>query len=199
MSQHRFTIRQLLEMDACTNCRLCADVCPAACAAMDGELSAVYRMKGSGNLKGRACSQSSWAAVPVRRGAEALRRLWFSVHPCSNCQEVCPLGVGKELWLSLREDLVRESLSVKIDMIRANLARAARVRRGQFRAGGWVEDMRGRGPLHEARAEIIITGCVSAYFRWPSPIATEIMDASGVDFTLLGEEVVLRLPPAEAG
>jgi heterodisulfide reductase subunit D len=62
MKQYRaclrnFTIRQLFEMDACTNCRLCADVCPAACAAKDGELSAVYRMKGlKRNLKARpAC------------------------------------------------------------------------------------------------------------------------------------------------
>ena len=55
MANSNFTIRQLFEMDACTNCRLCADVCPAACAAQSGELSAVSRLKGlKQNLKARA-------------------------------------------------------------------------------------------------------------------------------------------------
>jgi heterodisulfide reductase subunit D len=58
----------------------------------------------------------------------------------------------------------------------------------------WVEDMR-KPPADrymKPRAELVyITGCVSAYFPLAQkiPIAlTEIMDASGVDFTLLGEE-----------
>ena len=33
-------------MSACTNCRACADICPAVSASGDGELSAIYRMKG---------------------------------------------------------------------------------------------------------------------------------------------------------
>jgi len=55
MTKAKFTVRQLFEMDACTHCRLCADVCPAAYAAADGELSAVFRMKGlKRRLKGIA-------------------------------------------------------------------------------------------------------------------------------------------------
>jgi Fe-S oxidoreductase len=60
--------------------------------------------------------------------------------------------------------------------------------------GEWVEDMR-KPPADSyvrPRAEVVyITGCVSAYFPLAQkiPIAlAEIMDASGVDFTLLGEE-----------
>jgi len=116
---------------------------------------------------------------------------------CSNCEEVCPLGIRlKELWLSLRGDLVREeAYPSKIDMIRTNLAKRRNVF-GEDNAerGEWVEDMR-KPPADRyvrPRAEVVyITGCVSAYFPLAQkiPIAlAEIMDASGVDFTLLGEE-----------
>jgi heterodisulfide reductase subunit D len=200
MSHHRFTIRQLFEMDACTNCRLCADVCPAACAAMNGELSAVYRMRGlKRNLKSKA---GVFSKLLGRRppSAEELKRYADTVFRCtlcSNCEEVCPLGIRlKELWLSLREDLVREkAYPSKIDLIRTNLAKSHNVF-GEDNAerGEWVEDMR-KPPADRyirPRADVVyITGCVSAYFPLAQkiPLAlAEIMDASGVDFTLLGDE-----------
>ena len=46
MSNRDYSIRQMLEMEACTQCRLCADVCPAVSASSDGVLSALSRMKG---------------------------------------------------------------------------------------------------------------------------------------------------------
>jgi heterodisulfide reductase subunit D len=187
-------------MDACTNCRLCADVCPAACAAMNGELSAVYRMKGlKRHLKGRA---GVFTKLLGRRppSAEELKHYADTVFRCtlcSNCEEVCPLGIRlKELWLSLREDLVQEKVyPSKIDMIRTNLAKSRNVfGEDNSERAEWVEDMR-KPPADryiKPRAEVVyITGCVSAYFPLAQkiPIAlAEIMDASGVDFTLLGEE-----------
>jgi heterodisulfide reductase subunit D len=200
MSKANFTIRQLFEMDACTNCRLCADVCPAACAAMNGELSAVYRMKGlKRNLKSKA---GVFSKLLGRRppSAEELKHYADTVFRCtlcSNCQEVCPLGIRlKDLWLSLREDLVKEkAYPAKIDMIRANLAKSRNVfGEDNSERGEWVEDMR-KPPADRyvrPRAEVVyITGCVSAYFPLAQkiPIAlAEIMDVSGVDFTLLGAE-----------
>jgi heterodisulfide reductase subunit D len=187
-------------MDACTNCRLCADVCPAACAAMNGELTAVYRMKGlKRNLKSKA---GVFSKLLGRRppSAEELKRYADTVFRCtlcSNCEEVCPLGIRlRGLWLSLREDLVHEkAYPAKIDMIRTNLAKSRNVF-GEDNAerAEWVEDMR-KPPADRymrPRAEVVyITGCVSAYFPLAQkiPVAlVEIMDGSGVDFTLLGKE-----------
>lgn len=199
MTKPIFSIRQLFEMDACTNCRLCADVCPAACSAMDGELSAVYRMKGlKRHLKSKA---GYFLKLPGRRplSPEELIHYADSVFRCtlcSNCEEVCPLGIRlKELWLSLREELVQEkAYPPKIDMIRTHLAKSRNVF-GEDNAerGEWVADMR-KPPADRhvrPRAEVVyITGCVSAYFplaqKIPMALA-EIMAASGVDFTLLGE------------
>jgi heterodisulfide reductase subunit D len=200
MTKPKFTIRQLFEMDACTNCRLCADVCPAACAAKDGELSAVYRMKGlKRNLKSRA---GLFSKLLGRRppSAEELKHYAGTVFRCtlcSNCEEVCPLGIRlKELWLALREELVQgKAYPPKIDMIRANLAKSRNVfGEDNSERGEWVADMR-KPPADRyvrPRAEVVyITGCVSAFFPLAQkiPIAlAEIMDVSGVDFTLLGEE-----------
>ncbi len=200
MANSNFTIRQLFEMDACTNCRLCADVCPAACAAQSGELSAVYRLKGlKQHLKARAGRlQRLFGSKPLpepelKHYADTVFRCTL----CSNCEEVCPLGIRlKELWLSLREELVREkAYPSKIDMIRTHLAKSRNVF-GEDNAerGEWVEDM--RSPPEDLyvrpQAEVVyITGCVSAYFPLAQkiPIAlVEIMNASGVDFTLLGQE-----------
>jgi heterodisulfide reductase subunit D len=200
MIKPRFTIRQLFEMDACTHCRLCADVCPAACAAMNGELSAVYRMQGlKRSLKSRAglFSKLLGRRPPSAEELQHYADTVFRCTLCSNCQEVCPLGIRlKELWLSLREDLVREkAYPPKIDMIRANLAKSRNVF-GEDNAerAEWVADMR-KPPADRyvrPRAEVVyITGCVSAYFPLAQkiPIAlAEIMEASRVDFTLLGEE-----------
>jgi heterodisulfide reductase subunit D len=200
MLKANFTIRQLLEMDACTNCRLCAEVCPAACAAMNGELSAVSRMRGlQRHLKSKA---GVFSKLLGRRppSAEELKRYADTVFRCtlcSNCEEVCPLGIRlKQLWLSLRADLVQEkAYPSKIDMIRKNLAASHNVfGEDNSERGEWVEDMR-KPPADRyvrPQAEVVyITGCVSAYFPLAQkiPIAlAEIMDASGIDFSLLGKE-----------
>jgi heterodisulfide reductase subunit D len=200
MPKANFTIRQLLEMDACTNCRLCADVCPAACAAMNGELSAVYRMKGlqrSLKAKSGLFSKLFGRRPPSEAELKHYADTVFRCTLCSNCEEICPLGIRlKELWLSLREDLVQEkAYPSKIDMIRTNLAKSRNVfGEDNSERAEWVEDMR-KPPadryLRPQAAVVYITGCVSAYFPLAQkiPVAlAEIMDASGVDFTLLGED-----------
>ncbi len=40
MANKDYRFRQVLEIEACTNCQICANVCPAVNAAADGELSA---------------------------------------------------------------------------------------------------------------------------------------------------------------
>ena len=44
MPQNDYNMREILQLEACTNCCLCADVCPAVAAAKDGRLSGVYRL-----------------------------------------------------------------------------------------------------------------------------------------------------------
>ena len=200
MSNQNYSVRQVLEMAACTNCRSCADVCPAVSASASGELSALYRMKG---LK-QILKSRTWLFQMIFGKKELTEEAWkhysntvFRCTLCGNCREVCPVGINlKQLWLSLRKDLVDSKYyPKKINMIRNNLEESHNVfdEDNEERAE-WVEDMREPPDdlFSKDRAEVVyFTGCVAAYFPLAQkiPIAlAEIFEVSEVDFTLLGEE-----------
>jgi len=200
MSQPAFSLKQRLEMEACASCRLCVDVCPAVAATKDGSLSALLRMKGLKEILKSRKGLFRKIFGTKEPSAEQLKEFGTSVFRCSlcgNCQEVCPLGLHlKDLWLSLREELVRTgNFPSKIEMIRDNLESSHNVfDEDNDERADWVEDM--RNPPDDAfqkdKAEVVFfTGCVGAYFplaqKIPMALA-EIFEASGVDFTLLGKE-----------
>ncbi|MDZ7698800.1 MAG: (Fe-S)-binding protein [Deltaproteobacteria bacterium] len=199
MSNRDYTIHQLLEMGACTNCQLCADVCPAVSAASDGELSAIFRMKGLKDLlKGRGglLRRLLGKQPPSDEASKHFSNTVFRCTLCGNCQEVCPVGIHlKDLWLSLRQDMVHSGhYPKKIDMIRDNLTEDHNVfgEDNEERAE-WVEDMDDPPEddyIREQAEVVYFTGCTAAYFpvaqKIPMALA-DILDRSGVDFTLLGE------------
>jgi len=200
MANQDYNVRQLLEMEACTNCQVCADLCPAVSASELGELSAVYRING---LKQILKSRIGLFRKLLRRKGPSEEQ-WrhfsdtvFLCTLCGNCQEVCPVGIHlKDLWLSLRQDLVHSNFyPKKVEMIRDNLEESHNVfAEDNEERADWVEDLRD-APDHgyvKDQAEVVyFTGCVAAYFplaqKIPMALA-EIMEVSGVDFTLLGEE-----------
>jgi heterodisulfide reductase subunit D len=200
MSNLDYSVRQLLEMEACTNCQMCADVCPAVSASNEAKLSAFYRMKGLKQiLKGRTrlfrrlfgkkgLSDEEW---------KAYGDTVFRCTLCGNCQEICPVGIHlKDLWLSLRQDLFHSRFyPEKIDMIRDNLDESHNVfAEDNEERADWVEDMKDapeEGLVKEGAQVVYFTGCVASYFPLAQkiPIAlAEILDRSNVDFTLLGQE-----------
>ena len=200
MANKDYSIRQLVEMAACTNCQICADVCPAVSASLDGELSAIYRIKGlSEILKSRTglFSKLIGKKGPSEEQWKHFSDTVFRCTLCGTCQEVCPIGIHlKDLWLSLRHDLVHSKFyPKKIDILQENLKESRNVfAEDNEERADWVEDMRD-APEHgyiKDQAEIVyFTGCVAAYFplaqKIPMALA-EILDVGKVDFTLLGEE-----------
>ena len=200
MSNKDYSVKQLLEMGACTNCQVCADVCPAVSASLDGQLSAIYRMKGlSQVLKGRAGFFSRLFGGKDLSPAEwkDFSNTVFRCTLCGNCQEVCPVGIHlKDLWLSLRQDMVHSGhYPKKIDMIRENLEEEHNVfAEDNEERAEWVDDMRDPpddGYIRDQADVVYFTGCTAAYFpvaqKIPISLA-EVLDRSSVDFTLLGEE-----------
>ncbi|MBW2063115.1 MAG: (Fe-S)-binding protein [Deltaproteobacteria bacterium] len=200
MAHRDYSLFHLIQTEACTNCRLCVDICPAVSASQDGHLSGLYRLKGlkeilkkRSGLKARLLGRRQISPQSLEQLSETVFRCTL----CGNCQEVCPVGIHlRDLWLSLRHDMVHsQAYPEKIDQIRENLLESRNVfAEDNEERAEWVEDME-EVPEHgfiKDEAEVVyFTGCVAAYYplaqRIPINLAS-ICEASGVDFTLLGEE-----------
>jgi len=200
MSQSDYRIKEILQLAACTNCCLCADVCPAVAATDDGQLSGVYRlvqlrklMRSRSGLLRRFFGRKAPTQAQLKQFSETVYRCTL----CGRCQQTCPSGIKlRDLWLSLRQDLVHSAAyPKKVDMIRENVAGSHNVfDEDNEERGDWVEDLRDP-PEHgyvKDKAEVVyFTGCVAAYFPMAQQIPralSAVFDAAGVDFTLLAEE-----------
>lgn len=200
MTQKDYSIKELIQMEACTNCSLCADVCPAVSAAEDGQLSGAYRLI---ELRKLMRSRSGFLQKFFGRRTptpEQLKQFSETVYRCTlcgRCQETCPSGIMlRDLWFSLRQDLVHtDAYPEKVDMIRENVSGSHNVfDEDNEERVDWVEDLRDP-PEHgyvRDRAEVVyFTGCVASYFPMAQKIPmalSAVLDAAGVDFTLLAEE-----------
>jgi len=195
-----YSFRQMVELSACTNCRLCSDVCPAVNAGRDGTLSPLYRMKGLRQLlRDNVGLFKRLLPNPLRtpEAQKAFSDTVFQCTLCGNCREVCTAGIQlTDLWKDMRQDMVRRGkYPKKIDLIKDNLLKSYNVfdEDNEERAE-WVEDM--RDPPDDGfirdRAEVVyFTGCVSSYFPVAQKIAiaqSAIFTKANVDFTLLGED-----------
>jgi len=200
MAQTDYSIMEILQMDACTDCSLCADVCPAVLAAQDGHLSGVYRlgelrriMRSRTGLLRRFSGKKALTEKSLKQFGDSVFRCTL----CGRCQQVCPSGIRlKALWLSLRQDMVHShAYPQKVNMIGENLAESHNVfDEDNDERAEWVEDMPDP-PDHgfiKNQAEVVyFTGCVSSYFPMVQTIPmalVEILTAAQVEFTLLGEE-----------
>lgn len=200
MAQTDYSIMEILQMDACTDCCLCADVCPAVSATKDGQLSGVYRlselrriMRSRTGLLRRFFGKQAPTGEQLKQFSDTVFRCTL----CGRCQQVCPSGILlKDLWLSLRQDLVHcHAYPQKVDMIGENLAESHNVfNEDNEERAEWVEDVPAapdHGYIKDQADVVYFTGCVSAYFPLAQqiPIAlVKILDAARVDFTLLGED-----------
>lgn len=198
---HRYTLKQRLQMTACSQCRACVERCPAVQAAGDGRLSALYRVeemvdilkRRTGGVLMRLLGKKTLNVDQLRSFSETVFRCTL----CGNCQQVCPVGLGlKDLWIDLRRDLVKTgTYPKKIDTIESNLKNSRNVfdEDNEERAE-WVEDL-DEPPddlfIRDTAEVVYFTGCTAAFFPAAQKISlamAQIFTAAAVDFTLLGED-----------
>jgi len=200
MAQSDYSIKELIQLEACTNCCLCAEVCPAVSATNDGELSGLYRLqqlrrilRSRGGLLSRFFGKTAPSEAELKKFSETVYRCTL----CGRCQQTCPAGIMlRDLWFSLRQDMVHsDAYPQKVDSILENIFSSRNVfgEDNEERAE-WVEDMRDppeHGYIRDKAEVVYFTGCVAAYFPMAQPIPmalAAVFETAKVDFTLLGEE-----------
>lgn len=195
-----YTLRQLLEMEACTRCAECVSACPTY--AESNENAEIHPQRKIARAK------DMWKADHLG----LLARL-FGIHAasdgdlqahsdgvfrctlCGRCHVVCPVQIDtRSLWISMREQLVDWGLYPEVfDMLRDRIT-------GQHNISGddnsnrlvWTQNMDRVPEGLEAKkgAETVyFMGCVGAMYprvySVPQSFA-QILERAGENFTTLG-------------
>lgn len=199
MGGKNFSLNEIIQIDACTNCMLCAEVCPAVSITQDGHLSGMYRLERLRRLLRSRSALLKWI-YPKKRTEDDLDEFSNTVFRCTlcgRCQEICPSGIlMKDIWLSLRQDLVQSKFyPKKVDVIRENVLKSHNVfAEDNEERSEWVEDLDSppdHGFIKDSAEVVYFTGCVSAYFPMAQTIPmslVEVLEAAKIDFTLLGQD-----------
>lgn len=106
-----YTVRQLIELDACTRCGECRVWCPTF--AEKPSLETITPFKKIDSLRSFLRRQHGLLAKLMRRtplNKEDLAVFAQGVYDCTlcaRCYQVCPVGIEmRSLWIAMREQLV---------------------------------------------------------------------------------------------
>jgi len=208
-----FTVRQIVEMEACTRCGECLNACPTFAEAANEEIHPLQKI---------ARTKNFWKAdrlgflarlFGIRPATEeqlvAFGQGVYKCTLCARCHVVCPIQIDtRPLWISMREQLVEWGLYPQMfDMLRDRIT-------GQHNISGddnsnrlvWTQNMDHvpEGLDHKQDAETVyFMGCVGAMYprvySVPQSLA-QILERAGEDFTTLaGDEWCCGFPLQIAG
>jgi heterodisulfide reductase subunit D len=196
-----FTLRQMMEMEACTRCGECLKACPTFTEAENEEihpLSKIARVKNFWKA-----DHLGWLAqlFGIRPATEeqlaAFGQGTYKCTLCARCHEVCPIQIDtRPLWIAMREQLVEWGLYPEtFDLLRDRVTT-------QYNISGdendnrlvWTQNMDHvpEGLDRKAGAETVyFMGCVGAMYprvySVPQSLAL-ILERAGENFTTLGGE-----------
>jgi len=199
MNEDIFNIRQLLNVEACTRCGKCTDACSAYNSSMDIGLSPPKKIEllkkklFSRTFIGRLLGKMQLSRINI----DELLRSAFSCTLCSRCEVECPINIDlKDLWISLRESLVKEGMAPEqLGLLKKRLERARNIsfdtNEGRTDWIKAVPDMPADRFMGGSPEVIYFVGCVSSFsprtFKIPRS-AVQVFQKAGVDFGLLGDE-----------
>jgi heterodisulfide reductase subunit D len=194
-----FTLRQMMELEACTRCGECIDTCPTFSEARNEEihpLQKISRLKSFwkadhlgllARLFGiRAASEEDLAAF-----GDGVYRCTL----CARCHVVCPVQIDtRPLWISMREQLVDWGLVPEVlNTLRERVEEQHNIS-GDDNAHRlvWTQNMDHvpKGLDRKAGAETVyFMGCVGAMYPRVYGVPqsfVQILDRAGASFTTLG-------------
>ncbi|MHB1377854.1 MAG: 4Fe-4S dicluster domain-containing protein, partial [Candidatus Humimicrobiaceae bacterium] len=112
MKLNKFTVKQLAEIDSCTRCGNCLDLCSAYSGSGDVAISPKKKMEA---LKKMVDAQYGIFQKIFKRNKisdkdiEKISKAAFECTICSRCEQECYINIKlQDIWLKLREILVEE-------------------------------------------------------------------------------------------
>ncbi len=194
-----YTWKQLLDLEACTNCGRCQDVCPAH---LTGKPLSPRRM--TQNLKSHLWREGPklLSAPPDKRQSEAIMEktvgedeLWACTN-CMACEETCPVLIEQiSRNIELRRNLVLVETKYTSD-IRLTLKNLEKSNNPWGMARGlrtdWAKDLGVKIYSQLPDPKILFwVGCCGSFDARNQKVATsmvKILQASGLQFGILGNE-----------
>jgi heterodisulfide reductase subunit D len=198
-SKNSFTARQLLNIEACTRCGQCTDLCCAYNASNDLWISPAKKMEllrkkvRSGTLFGKLFGRLSFSDKDM----DILARAAYECTLCARCEVDCPVNIDlQKLWISLRSSLTDDSRAPQaLAMLKERLDKSHNIsfdtNEGRAEWISQVADIGENKYVKEKAQVIYFVGCVSSFsprvFKIPRSIV-KIFKTAKVDFGLLGDE-----------
>ncbi len=207
-----YTWKNLLDLDACTNCGRCQDVCPAYMSGVPlspkkliQDMKAHLSEAGPAALaeNGEAGERAPLFGEPGDEPAVLEEELW-GCRTCGACQQECPVFIEHiPKMVDMRRYLV---------MMESKTSEDARqfLKSMDERLHPWVGAQHNREEWYEGLdVKVLASGGKAEYLYWVgctgsmidrnievSRAMVKILDAAGVDFAILGAEEVCTGDPA---
>ncbi|HUV74902.1 MAG TPA: (Fe-S)-binding protein [Anaerolineae bacterium] len=200
MGVEKLTVRQLIELDACTRCGLCIEWCSNCPEIGDPVGWPREKLQGLRSLVRKRFGIRTWLRGPGTPSEAALNYLSKGLYDCTlcaRCAEVCPVGIDtRSLWLVAREEMVKRGhYPESFDALRETVTT-------KYNISGdnneerliWSQNLEEvpEGVRGREEAEIVyFVGCTPSFYPQTYGIpqaAVTVMEAAGLDFTTLGGE-----------
>lgn len=194
------SLKQMIEIDACTRCGECIQQCPVFRVTNDQRVTALNALQTS---KDWSICQSWFRKFFFRRDKmddERLKDFSQEVYQCTlcgHCEVVCPVNIhSKEIRIALRENIMKSGLPFPFpDPVLENLKSGRNV---AYSTNSdrllWLQNMPKmfRHSSRKLNAEVVyFVGCVASFFPATYSIPQAmlyLLEKAKVDFGLLGPE-----------
>jgi heterodisulfide reductase subunit D len=196
-----YTVRQLIELDACTRCGECRVWCPTF--AEKESLEAITPFKKVDALRDFLRRRDGLLTRLLRRKLVSDEELAvyaegvYDCTLCARCYQVCPVGIDmRALWIAMREQLVALDLHPALmNQLRDTVTEFHNISGDPNENRlGWTANMPQppEGLDRKEGAEVVyFMGCVASFYPMvysvPQSLVT-LMDRAGVNFTTMGGE-----------
>lgn len=194
-----FTIRQLLELEACTRCGECIAWCPTYSEGENEEITPLSKISHYKSfLKGEYggfLARLFGHRPPTDEDIAEFGQGTFQCTLCGRCHAVCPIQIQtRALWVSMREQLIDwEEYPPLFDQLRGTVTTQHNIL-GEDNEGRliWSENLDEKPPAFPERdtaESVYFIGCVSAFYPTVFGIPqsfVSILSHVGMDFITMG-------------